>query len=72
MKKILNYRAFYLDGSKHSLKSRPNKHKCSVKDWDINKKNIARHCWKEELSTDKKIADRTSRLITRNIKETIH
>ena len=70
-----NCKAVYFGESKWSLKSRPNEHKRSVRNYNCHKNEIAKHCWKADhrfIWDHKKAVDRESRLISRKIKETIH
>ena len=65
-----NFQAVYFVESKRSLKSCSDEHKRSVKNCDC-----AKHCWEADhnFSWDqKKVVDRESRLIPREIKETLH
>ena len=70
-----NCQAVYFGESKWSLKSRSDEHKRSVRNCDLDKNEIAKHCQEADhnLNWDqKKIIDMESRLIPRNIEETIH
>ena len=70
-----NCEAVYFGESKHSLKSRSDKHKRSVRNCDCVKNEIAKHCWEADHNfnwNQKKAIDSKSRLIPRKIKETMH
>ena len=61
--------------SKRSLKSRSDELKRSVRNCDCDKNEIAKHCWEADHNFNwdqKKVIDRESRLIPRQIKEIIH
>ena len=67
--------AVYCGESKRSLKLRSDEYKRSVKNYDCEKNEIAKHCWEADhnFSWDqKKVVGRESRLIPWKIKETIH
>ena len=68
-----NCEAVYFGESKRSLKS--DEHKRSARNCDCDQNEIAKHCWEADhnFSWDQKnVIDRESRLIPREIKETIH
>ena len=70
-----NCEAIYLGEAKRSLKSRSDEDKRSVRNWDCDKDEIAKHCWEEDHKFNwdqKKVIDRESRLIPTKIKETIN
>ena len=70
-----NCQAVYFSESKRSLKSRSDEHERSVRDCDIDKNEIAKHCCEANHNFNwdqKKVIDRESRLILRKIKETTH
>ena len=70
-----NCKAVYFGESKRSLKSRSDEHKRSVRNCDCDKNEIAKHCWEANHNFNwyqKKVIDWKSRLIPRQIKETIH
>ena len=70
-----NCETVYFGESKRYLKPRSNKHKRSVKNCDCDKNEIAKHCWEADHNCSwdkKKVIIRESRLISRNINETIH
>ena len=70
-----NCQAVYFGESKRSLKLRSDEHKRSVRNCDCDKNEIAKHCWEADhnFSWDQmKVIARESRLVPKNIKETIH
>ena len=67
--------AVYFGECKQSSKSRSYEHKRSIRNRDCDKSEIAKHCWEANHNfrwDQKKVVDRESRLILRNIKETMH
>ena len=69
-----NCQAVYFGESKRSLKSHSDEHKRSVRNWDCDKNEIAKHCWEADhnLNWDqKKVIDRESRLIPRTFWENV-
>ena len=70
-----NCEAVYFGESKRSLKLHSDEHKRSVRNYDCDKNEIAKHCWEayHNFSWDqKKVIDRENGLIPRKIKETMH
>ena len=70
-----NCEAVYFGESKRSLKSRSDEPKRSIRNCDCDKNEIAKHSWEADHNSNwdqEKVIDRESRLIPRNIKETIH
>ena len=70
-----NCQAVFFSEYKWSLKSRSDEHKRSIRNCNCDKNEIAKHCWEADHNFNwdqKKVIDRESRSITRNIKETIH
>ena len=68
-----NCKTVYFDESKHSLKSRSDEHKRSLRNCDCKKNEIAKQCFEADhnFSWDQKnIVDRESRFIPAKIKET--
>ena len=66
-----NCDAVYLGESKRSLKSLSDTHKRSVRNWDCDKNETAKHCWEADHNftwDQKNVVDRKSRLIPRKIK----
>ena len=66
-----NCDAVYLGESKRSLKSLSDAHKRSVRNWDCDKNETAKHCWEADHNftwDQKNVVDRKSRLIPRKIK----
>ena len=67
--------ATYIGESKRSFKQRSSEHMRAVRNRDIEKNEIADHCWKEnhQMNWDnKKVIDRERNMYARKIKETIH
>ena len=65
----------YYGESKRSLKSRSDEHKRSVRNFDSDRNEIAKHCWEADHNFNfdqKRVIDSKSRLILRKIKETLH
>ena len=61
--------------SKRSLKSRSDEHRRYARNCDCDKNETAKHIWQTDYNfswDQKKVVDRESRLIPRNIKETIY
>ena len=70
-----NCQAVFFGEYKWSLKSRSDEHKRSIRNCNCDKNEIAKHCWEADHNFNwdqKKVIDRESRSITRNIEETIH
>ena len=66
-----NCDAVYLGESKRSLKSLSDARKRSVRNWDCDKNETAKHCWEADHNftwDQKNVVDRKSRLIPRKIK----
>ena len=69
-----NCEAVYFGESKRSLKSRSDEHKRYLRNCDCDKNEVAKHCWEGDHNFNwdhTKVVDRESRLVPRNIKETI-
>ena len=72
---VVTCEAVYFGESKWSLKFRSDKHKRSVRNYDRDNNEIAKHFWEadQNFSWDqKKVVDRKSRLVPRKIKQTIN
>ena len=69
-----NCEAVSFSESNRSLKLRSDERKRSVRNYDCDKNEIAKHCWESDHNNwdQEKVIDRESRLIPRKIKETIH
>ena len=70
-----NCKAVYFGESKRPLKSHSGEQKRSVRNYDREKNEIAKHCWEadHDFSWDQKeVANRESRLILREIKNNIN
>ena len=70
-----NIETVYFGESKRSLKLRSHEHKRSVRNCDCDKNEFAKHCWETDHNfswNQEKVIDLESRLIPREIKETIH
>ena len=67
--------ATYIGETKRSFKQRSSEHIRAVKNRDIEKNEIADHCWEKDHNMDwdsKKVIDRERNIYARKIKETIH
>ena len=67
--------ATYIGESKRSFKQRSSEHMRAVKNRDIEKNEIADHCWDKDHQMNwdnKKVIDRERNVYARKIKETIH
>ena len=65
----------YLSESNRPLKAQSEDCKRSVRNCNCDKNEIAKHCWEADHNFNwdqKKVIDRESKLIFREIKETIH
>ena len=65
----------YFGEYKWSLKLCSGEHKRSVRKYDCDQNETAKHCWEADHNFNwdqKKVVDGESRLIPRKIKETIH
>ena len=70
-----NCEAVYFGEFKRSLKLHSDEHKRSVRNCDCDKNEIAKQCWEADHNFNydqKKVIDRESRLIPRQIKKSIH
>ena len=65
----------YIGETKRSFKVRTNEHKRAVKNQDVDKNEIADHCWKNDHEMnweERKVIDAEPYIYARKIKETIH